>query len=233
MKPFLTLIPFTLCACAAPVVATTSIEKDIQNEDDTLPSEQNEDDSSSNDQQTEDETTTSPDEPEQNDTQPEDTDPEIDPSEWYSTYILQSNTWIVTNATMIEDTCGWDSQLRQVFGIGADALLPESFTVEGFDGYFQIEANNYGAAGPITCGFQDTEFECETQTVTPLDFDLGTYGWTYAIEFSGEATSESTLVGVTEVRFPTISDWLVPVFQSMGVDYTQCVQSFELSFSAN
>lgn len=64
-------------------------------------------------------------------------------------------------------------------------------------------------------------------------FDLGTYGWTYAIDFTGEATGESTLVGVAEVRFPTVSDWLVPILQSMGTDYTQCVQSFESSLAAN
>ena len=134
---------------------------------------------------------------------------------------------------MIEDNCEWDAPLRQFFGIGSDALLPESFTVEGFEGSFKIEANSYGASGPITCGFEGADFTCETQSVTPLSFDLGTYGWTYAIDFSGTAISEDSLVGVAEVRFPTISDWLIPIFQSSGVDYTQCVQSFELSLSVN
>lgn len=233
MKPILTLIPLTLCACAAPVVATSSVEEDVQTENDSSPSEQTEEDTSSNEQQTEDEPSNTPDEPEQEDTEPEETETETDPSEWNSTYILDSSTWIVTGATMIEDSCEWDTPLRQFFGIGSDALLPESFSVEGFDGYFQIEANNYGAAGPITCGFIGTEFECETQSVTPLAFDLGTYGWTYAIDFTGEATSEGSLVGVAEVRFPTVSDWLIPIFQSMGMDYTQCVQSFDLSFTVN
>jgi len=80
-------------------------------------------------------------------------------------------------------------------------------------------------------GFENTEFECETQSVTPLDFYLRTYGWTYAIDFSGTTTCETSLTGVVEVRFPIVSDWLVPMFQSMGMDHTQCVQSFELTLS--
>ena len=80
-------------------------------------------------------------------------------------------------------------------------------------------------------GFENTEFECETQSVTPLDFYLRTYGWTDAIDFSGTTTCEASLTGVVEVRFPIVSDWLAPMFQSMGMDHTQCVQSFELTLS--
>ena len=134
------------CPCCSHLFS----EEDVQTENDSSPSEQTEEDTSSNEQQTEDEPSNTPDEPEQEDTEPEDTETETDPSEWNSTYILDSSTWIVTGATMIEDSCEWDTPLRQFFGIGSDALLPESFSVEGFDGYFQIEANNYGAAGPIT-----------------------------------------------------------------------------------
>ena len=129
-----------------------------------------------------------------------------------SVYVLESNTWYVNEAIMIEDSCDWDTALRQFFGIGSEALLPESFSVEGFDGSFNIEANDYGASGPISCGFNGSSFTCDTQSVTPLAFDLGTYGWTYAIDFSGFANDETSITGTAEVTFPTISDWLIPIF---------------------
>ena len=161
------------------------------------------------------------------------TDGEQNQSSDSSSYILETNTWYVNEATMLEDTCQWDTQLRQFFGIGSEALLPDDFTVEGFEGAFAIQANSYGASSPITCEQTGRNFDCETQSVTPLDFDLGTYGWTYAIDFSGSLNDSQSLVGTATVRFPTISEWLVPVFDSMGVDYTQCIQRFELSISAN
>ena len=77
----------------------------------------------------------------------------------------------------------------------------------------------------------ELEFTCETQTVIPLDFDLGTYGWTYAIDFSGYAIDENSISGTAQVSFPTISDWLIPIFQSGGIDASQCSQSFDLSIS--
>ena len=77
----------------------------------------------------------------------------------------------------------------------------------------------------------ELNFTCQTQTVIPLDFDLGTYGWTYAIDFSGYAIDENSISGTAQVSFPTISDWLIPIFQSSGIDASQCSQSFDLSIS--
>ena len=69
MEPVNTDTIDPLCMCC-PVVATSSVDEDVQTENDSSPSEQTEEDTSSNEQQTEDEPLT-PDEPEQEDTEPE------------------------------------------------------------------------------------------------------------------------------------------------------------------
>lgn len=144
---------------------------------------------------------------------------------------LLSGIWDVAGATLVEDPCDWDNQLRTFFGMGADALLPKDFTVESSEGSFLIEANSYGAAGPIECIINGSEFTCETQSVTPIDFDLGQMGWTYEIDFSGSITDERSLVGTTITSFPTVSEFLAPVFEGLGVDTTQCIQNFELTLT--
>ena len=204
---------FLFCACTIPVneQPVTETVNDLETEIDI-----ESDDSFSNDDESVDEDI-----------------PENEQKENDSTLILESSTWYATDAILTEDNCGWDPLLREFFGMGADALLPSDFTVEGFEGSFLIEANNYGANGPISCDFEALNFTCETQNVVPLDFDLGTYGWTYAIDFTGAAIDENSIYGVAEVRFPTISDWLVPIFQSIGIDASQCVQSFELSIAVD
>ena len=235
MKPYIPFLLLTLSACAAPNVTTSPIEDDVDTEEtEATESEgttQDGDTSGSEESQDDSDTTNLPEDDTNSETPENDTETEL-PNDGTS-YTLESNTWYVTNATMIEDNCAWDAPLRQFFGIGSDALLPESFTVEGFEDSFFIEANTYGAAGPIECIVIDGEFECETQSVAPLSFDLGSFGWTYAIDFTGVTTSETAIIGIAEVRFPTVSDWLVPIFQSMGMDHTQCVQSFELYIDAN
>ncbi len=228
MKPYFSLLSLFLFACATPTKNIILLEEEGDNKDtatleneDTSDNETTEDNTNTGDSTDLSEPDTTPNTEETDDNLPNDN----------TTSAIQSGTWFVNDATMIEDTCGWDGQLRQFFGIGTDALLPSTFTVQGEDGSFTIQADSYGAADPITCILEGTDFSCETQSVTPLDFDLGTYGWTYAIDFSGTTSNSGTIIGVAETTFPTISDWLVPVFQSMGIDHTQCVQSFELSLS--
>ena len=225
MKPLTFLLPLAV-ACGSPVITNPTVEDNVDEKD----SSSVEETEGTESEDTTDETDT----PYDNGTDDSTDNGSSDNGPTGgSDYVLESTTWFVSQATMIEDTCAWDAPLRDFFGIGSDALLPSDFTVVGNDGSFEIEANSYGAAGPITCTFVDSEFECETQSVTPLDFDLGTYGWTYAIDFSGAAYSERSLMGIAEVRFPTVSDWLIPIFQSMGMDYTQCVQTFELALSVD
>ena len=149
--------------------------------------------------------------------------------EFPSSVTVQSGVWNVSLATLKEDTCDWNTQLTQIFGMGSDALLPADFTVEGYEDSFEIEANSYGASGPIECTIEGMDFTCETQSVTPVDFDLGSYGWTYAIDFSGQLNDERSLEGTAVVSFPTVSEFLIPVFESAGIDVTQCTQTYELS----
>lgn len=142
---------------------------------------------------------------------------------------LVSGIWTVQGASLLEDTCDWDALLMQFFGVGVEALLPSEFTVEGFDDMFEIEANAYGASGPIECELEETDFICTTQSVTPVDFDLGSMGWTYAIDFSGEVSDERSLEGTAIVRFPSVSEFLIPIFEASQVDTSQCTQTFSLS----
>ncbi len=223
MKPTLLLTLFC-CACSTAIVETKTIEDDVETTESTDTVE-NQSESSDTSESTDLDDTAEPSEEIEDDT------PEEEYTSGSGVYTLESDVWFVIGATMLEDSCNWNVPLRDFFGIGSDALLPTDFTVEGYEGYFSIEANDFGAVGPINCSFEEDDFECETQTVTPLDFDLGTYGWTYAIDFTGSALNEQELTGVAEIRFPTISDWLVPVFQSIGVDHTQCVQRFELTIA--
>ena len=214
MKTLFLATPFLICACTIPSNEQPIVENDYDSDDIISNS-----DTSIEDSNTE--------------TNIENTDSEEELKEDNSGITLESNIWVVTEAILIEDTCNWDTSLREFFGVGADALLPNDFTVDGFENSFEIEANDYGASGPISCVINDLEFDCETQSVTPIDFDLGTYGWTYAIDFSGFINDERSLNGTAEVSFPTVTDWLIPIFQSGGIDASQCVQSFELSISAN
>ena len=207
MSTKISFLPVILCACGAPII-DESISADMAEEELNSPEEQGEE--TTEEDQTEEES-------------------EEEPSQEEFSGTLQSGVWSAANPVLVEDTCDWDSMLRQFFGVGSDALLPKDFTVESFDGYFEIEANSYGASGPIVCGIEDSAFTCETQSVTPIDFDLGTYGWTYAIDFSGVINSDRSLNGTAVVRFPTVSDFLVPVFESGGVDVSQCTQTYEFS----
>ena len=228
MKPLFTLLPFALFACANPTITESTLDKDVESDESTSPEDTLEETTPEDSNSSDDSDTSG-----NSDDSPDETGSDNGQNGGSSTYVLESNTWYVTEAVMIEDTCDWDSALRQFFGIGSESLLPESFSVDGFDGSFNIEANEYGASGPISCGFSGASFECETQSVTPLAFDLGTYGWTYAIDFSGAANDETSISGIAEVTFPTVSDWLIPIFQSSGVDVSQCVQTFELSISVD
>ena len=142
---------------------------------------------------------------------------------------LVSGIWTIQSASLLEDTCDWDALLMQFFGVGAEALLPSEFTVDGSEGIFEIEANAYGASGPIECELEEMDFICTTQSVTPVDFDLGSMGWTYAIDFSGEVSDERSLEGTAIVRFPSVSEFLIPIFEASQVDTSQCTQTFSLS----
>ena len=100
--------------------------------------------------------------------------------------------------------------------------------VSGGDGSFESEADSYGAAGPIRCDINGQDFSCETQSVSPIDYDLGEYGWTYAIGFSGTLFDETSLDGTAMVTFPTISEYVQQGLEYVGVDASQCSQTYAL-----
>ena len=56
-------------------------------------------------------------------------------------------------------------------------------------------------------------------------------GWSYAIDFSGEVYDDRALDGTAVVSFPNIPEFLVSIFQAMGMDPAQCTQTYELSLS--
>lgn len=209
MKFFKSLFPLILCACAASNINQAN-NSDVLESDDKVLNEEGAEDGVLEEEE-----------------EAEPTQEEFE--EESSEFILVSGIWGVERATLIEDTCDWDTLLRQFFGVGSDALLPSDFTVEGLDDSFEIEANAYGASGPIECIRDEADFVCETQSVTPVDFDLGAMGWTYAIEFSGEVYDERSLEGTAVVRFPTVSEALLPVFEALQIDVSQCAQTYTLS----
>ena len=220
MKTKSIICTLLLCACAEVTSdATRSGDEIIENEDKVVTEE------------TESTDTQNGADDENTDTNTDD-EPEIDlDEEGNSDLNVVSGIWGVDSASLIEDTCDWDTQLRTFFGVGSDGLLPQDFTVEGYVGSFEIEANSYGASGPILCVLNNTAFACEQQSVTPVDYDLGSMGWTYAIDFLGNLNDERSLTGTAKVSFPTVSEFLAPVFDALGVDISQCTQTFSLSLS--
>lgn len=145
--------------------------------------------------------------------------------------VVETGTWNLDTAQLLDDPCQWDAPLVDFFGVGSDALLPQSFDVEGSDGSFQIEAVSYGASGPINCSIDRTNFSCETQNVVPVDYDLGEYGWEYAIDFSGSLNNEGSLVGTAKVTFPEVSEYVVGIFEYLGTDPFSCSMTYELAIS--
>ena len=212
MKITIPALSIILFACASPNIQNQESDSIVESDDKELQEDTTEENQPNEDVE----------EPQQEDSTP------VEPEEEVETQLL-SGIWTVAGATLVEDTCDWDNQLRTFFGVGADALLPKDFTVESTESSFLIEANSYGAAGPIECIVSGSDFSCETQSVTPIDFDLGQMGWTYAIEFSGSITDERSLVGTTITSFPTVSEFLVPVFEGLGIDTSQCIQNYELT----
>ena len=170
MRNFHAILPFLLCACA-PNINTNSVES-VDDDRETTEETSNENIS---------EEVSSEENPQEDlEEEPTEEEPtEEEPTGQDSDFVLVSGVWNVQQATLVDDPCDWNTQLTMFFGLGSDALLPKDFTVEGFEGSFEIEANTYGASGPIFCTMNGVDFTCETQTVTPIDFDLGAMGWSY------------------------------------------------------
>ena len=118
------------------------------------------------------------------------------------------------------------------WGVDITDFLPSTFDVDGEEGTFEIEAQSYGAQGPITCTIEDGEFDCEQQSVDPTTYDIYEYGWEYAIDFTGEVVDENTIRGEAVVTWPGVDDYTEYYLSEAGLRPSDCPQvvSLELSF---
>ena len=111
MKPYIYLLPLTFTACASPVITSNTLEENVDSKD-TPSSEDVEDTELADSDDTMDQT--------EQGSETDDNNSDDYPTGDSSTYILESATWFVSAATMIEDSCDLDTPLRQFFGIGSD-----------------------------------------------------------------------------------------------------------------
>jgi len=153
-----------------------------------------------------------------------DVEPEPDPLPQ-----LAAGVWVPAGAELVDDPCEWDGVLQGYFGIETVALLPGGFAVDGEEGTFEIEAVDYGARGPIDCTIdEDGAFGCAAQSVTPEAYGLGSQGWLYAIDFSGQVIDEERIVGTAVVSYPAVDVSTANVLAWYDVQPEDCSQVFEL-----
>jgi len=144
---------------------------------------------------------------------------------------LASGEWAPSDAALTSDPCDWVAVLDEYYDSEILDWLPTEFEVEGEEGSFQIEAQDYGAQGPITCTITDGQFTCEQQDVEPTYADLGYYGWEYEVDFSGEVIDENTIRGTAVVRYPSVDESTAYWLGTAGIESTDCDQTFELELS--
>ena len=144
---------------------------------------------------------------------------------------LTSGEWTPTAAAILSDPCEWVEALDRFYGADIAELLPSEFEVDGEAGSFDIEAQSYGARSPITCTIAEGAFTCEQQEVVPLTYDIGEYGWEYAIDFSGEVIDEQTIRGFAVVSYPSIDGTTEYWLGWAGISAEDCTQAFELELS--
>jgi hypothetical protein len=142
---------------------------------------------------------------------------------------LQSGDWVAVGVGTEDDPCEWNGILESYFGIDVASFLPSDFVVEARDGGFRIEAQDYGAQGPIDCEVAGGSFECETQRVSPTTYDLGEYGWAYRIDFFGTVVDEDTLQGEAIVSYPSIDEGTAQTLDYYGIDPSDCTQTYSLA----
>ena len=116
---------------------------------------------------------------------------------------------------------------RKLVGIPVTDFLPSRFDVEGEESSFTIEAQSYGAQGPIATTIEDGAFTCEQQSVDPTTYDLK-YGWEYAIDFSGEVVDESTIRGEAVVNWPSVDGYTEYYLSEDGYRPSDCPQTVTL-----
>ena len=148
---------------------------------------------------------------------------------------ITSGIWDLSDATTINDICGWNYYLTNSFGLELADFLPTSFNVDAEDGLFRIKAINYGARNNITCTINGRDFSCTLQTVDAqqvLNYEDGSGWpryWVYDITFDGQIIDEDNIVGLASVEYPQINPGDAYAIGLVGMDPADCGQTFELT----
>ena len=138
---------------------------------------------------------------------------------WDGELAVRQGTWSIDNGGITGDACGWENVSDAVYGSGFfSSLLPSTFEVTSFDGGFEIEAQNYGARGPIICVFAGDNFSCETQRVRPFD---GSPEWEYQVDFEGRILNDKSISGAAVVNIQADS-YTQNQLSSSGVAPASC-----------
>ena len=138
---------------------------------------------------------------------------------------------------VIEDPCGW-VDISNMNGGDFTEYLPTTFRVDGGAGEFNIRAIDYGGPsgtpGPVLCPLTGTSFDCETQQVTLFDTFLGTNGFSWEVDFSGEVVNSESVRGRADVRFVSVGAYFGSILESAGINFADCSQSLSMTlFRAN
>ena len=145
--------------------------------------------------------------------------------------VMESGTYRITRVTIQDDPCGWDAYIAG--GIGP--FLPDWFDLDGDLNRFDIAGQRFnspyavgGGPDPVTCVVDGDAFTCETQVVAPSKNLLGSYGWTYIIDFAGVVVSEQALEGTAVVDFDVDLSFAPYLGLPEGWDPTGCTQVLDL-----
>lgn len=141
---------------------------------------------------------------------------------------LVSGRWYFDSYSLGEDPCGWNEYLT-MFSDGLGPYLPDWFDVEGSVGQFDILGRrtdtSYGSGEeePVRCDVESGTFECETQVIEPSKGLLGSYGWTYFIDFTGTVQSPNRIEGTSVIRFEVVGSFYPPL-EGFPSDIELCTQ---------
>lgn len=136
--------------------------------------------------------------------------------------------WRLERGSLTDDRCPWFTEGLTALGLTLDPFLPTEFAVFPNTRGFEIEANGYGAVGPIQCVQTDDVFDCDFQTVYPTFGGLGDDGWTYSIVFYGTVVAEDHIEGMAQVSYPSVDAATDAAVAASGLSLDTCAHTFEL-----
>lgn len=136
--------------------------------------------------------------------------------------------WRLERGSLTDDRCPWFTDGLSAFGRTPDSFLPTEFAVFPNSRGFEIEANSYGAVGPIQCVQTDDVFDCDFQTVYPTFGEPDDDGWTYSIVFYGTVVAEDHIEGMAQVSYPSVDATTDAAVAASGLSLDTCAHTFEL-----